>query len=219
MRQKNILFRWALGAVSGFNLLVACTQSVSVGHHVDQVAAHLVGVMDTSAQAAANSEAPNVRMTTCKVTVKSENGEQKGLDSIFLYQEQALQNKLDLPYRQRFLRISPSDTDTVVESRSFKPPTDADLVGLCNRPAPQRVVSSSDIGNPICSVFLSPEPDRYIGKTQASGCPTNYRGAVKITNLIILHSEGMDTTDRGFDAQGNQVWGATDSTYQFRWVD
>ncbi|MBO1346093.1 MAG: chromophore lyase CpcT/CpeT [Hormoscilla sp. GUM202] len=105
------------------------------------------------------------------------------------------------------------------ESRSFKPPSPAHLVGLCNRPEPQRVVSSSEIGNPICSVFLSPEGDRYIGQTQPGGCPTNYRGAVKITNRIILHSEGMDTTDRGFDAQGNQVWGATDSTYQFRWVD
>lgn len=215
MRQKSIFLGCV--ALTCLNLLAACTQSVPRMHQVDEVATHLVGVMDTSAQAAANSKAPNVRMTTCQVTVKSEDGKLDSPDSIFLYQEQALQKKLAKPYRQRFLRISQSDM--TVESRSFKPPSPADLVGLCNRPEPQRVVSSSEIGNPICSVFLAPEGDRYIGQTQATGCPTNYRGAVKITNRIILHSEGMDTTDRGFDERGNQLWGATDSTYQFRWVD
>ncbi|MBC6480077.1 MAG: chromophore lyase CpcT/CpeT [Hormoscilla sp. GM7CHS1pb] len=219
MRQKSILAGWAIGALTCFHLLTACTQSVPVDRHLDEVATHLVGVMDTSAQAAANSKAPNVKMTTCQVTVHTENGELNSPEEIFLYQEQALQKKLVRPYRQRFLRLTPRKSDTVVESRSFKPPFPADWVGLCNRPEPQRVVSSSEIGNPICSVFLSPEGDRYIGQTQPGGCPTNYRGAVKITNRIILHSEGMDTTDRGFDAQGNQVWGATDSTYQFRWVD
>ena len=219
MIPKTILARWAIGTVSCLHLVAACTQSVPVDRHLEEVATHLVGIMDTSAQAAANSKAPNVRMTTCQVTVHTENGELNSPEEIFLYQEQALQKKLAKPYRQRFLRLTPSDADIVVESRSFKPPSPADFVGLCDRPLSQRVVSSSEIGNPICSVFLIPEGDRYIGETQAGGCPTNYRGAVKITNRIVLHSEGMDTKDRGFDAQGNQLWGATSDTYQFRWVD
>jgi hypothetical protein len=28
----------------------------------------------------------------------------------------------------------------------------------------------------------------------------------------------MDTWDRGFDANGNQVWGADGESYQYRWV-
>jgi hypothetical protein len=28
----------------------------------------------------------------------------------------------------------------------------------------------------------------------------------------------MDTWDRGFDEEGNQVWGAENQGYQFRWV-
>ena len=48
------------------------------------------------------------------------------------------------------------------------------------------------------------------------GCQAEVRGAVRITNRIILHQEGMDTWDRGFDESGNQVWGAEDEAYQFR---
>ncbi|MBO1346094.1 MAG: hypothetical protein EBE86_001225 [Hormoscilla sp. GUM202] len=127
MRQKSILAGGAIGALTCFHLLTACTQSVPVDRvacaqrirHLDEVATHLVGVMDTSAQAAANSKAPNVKMTTCKVTVHTENGELNSPDEIFLYQEQALQKNLVMPYRQRFLRLTPSNADTVVESRAL----------------------------------------------------------------------------------------------------
>ncbi|NEO03426.1 MAG: hypothetical protein F6K50_51450 [Moorea sp. SIO3I7] len=66
---------------------------------------------------------------------------------------------------------------------------------------------------------VSGSQENYIGQTPEDGCPTNYRGAVSITNTIILHKEGMDTLDRGFDAAGNLVWGAKDLPYQFRWVE
>jgi hypothetical protein len=58
----------------------------------------------------------------------------------------------------------------------------------------------------------------YVGETQPGGCPANVRGAVKITNTIILNSAGMETWDRGFDANGKQVWGAQDESYQYRWL-
>jgi len=56
-----------------------------------------------------------------------------------------------------------------------------------------------------------------MGETSAGGCPSDYKGAVRITNQV-LHEAGMNTWDRGFDATGNQVWGAKDKPYQF-WID
>ena len=188
--------------------------SVASDRHVKEVVSHLVGVMDTSAQAKTNPNAPDVRITTCKVRV--ENADQK---SVFLYQEQAMRSRLSQPYRQRFLQISSSNDSQIVQSAGYKPPTPQAWVGLCNQPEAKRVVLLSDIGKTECSVFLRRDREKYIGETQNGGCPSNYKGAVRITNRIVLHQTGMDTMDRGFDADGNVVWGAKEEPYQFRWVN
>lgn len=197
----------------------AVPQSVPIEQEVRDVVSHLVGVMDTSAQAAANPKAPNVRMTTCKVTVENADASLNTRPSVFLYQEQALSQRLSAPYRQRFLQIAASADGQSVESRAFRPPKPETLVGLCDRPEAKRVVRQSDLGEYTCSVFLKPEGENYLGETPSAGCPTNFRGAVRITNTITLHKTGMDTQDRGFDADGKLVWGAREQSYQFRWVD
>jgi hypothetical protein len=197
----------------------AVPRSIAIEQDVRDVVSHLVGVMDTSAQAAANPKAPNVRMTTCKVMVGNADTTLNTRSVVFLYQEQALTQRLGAPYRQRFLRIAPSADGQSVESRAFRPPTPEKLIGLCDRPEAKRVIRQSDLGERACSVFLKPSGENYVGETQAAGCPTNYRGAVRITNTIMLHRTGMDTQDRGFDAAGNLVWGAKEEPYQFRWIN
>jgi len=181
-----------------------------------EVVSHLVGVMDTSAQAATNSKIANVRMTTCKIRVPEDA--ERDRQVTFLYQEQALYQKLEQPYRQRFLRIAPSTERQRVRSLSFRPAQAETWIGLCNQPETQRVVTLQDLGTPVCSVWLQRSGTNYVGVTPAEGCPANVRGAVRITNRIVLHGTGMDTWDRGFDAAGKQVWGAASDSYQFRWV-
>ncbi len=210
----TVVFLWA-AATPAYAVPVA----VPVEQQVEDVVSHLAGVMDTSAQAAANPGAPNVRMTTCKVRVENADASLNTQPSVFLYQEQALSQKLGSPYRQRFLQIAPTTDGQSVESRAFRPPTPETLIGLCNQPEAKRVVRQSDLGDSICSVFLKPAGENYIGETPVQGCPSNYKGAVRITNTITLHQTGMDTQDRGFDAAGNLVWGAKEEPYQFRWVN
>ncbi len=209
-----VAFLWAAATPA-----YAVAQSVPIEKQVEDVVSHLIGVMDTSAQAAANPGAPNVRMTTCEVRVENADTSLNTRPSVFLYQEQALSRNLAKPYRQRFLRIAPSGDRQSVESRAFRPPTPETLIGLCDRPKIKRVISSSRLGDVTCSVFLKPVGENYVGQTPREGCPTNYRGAVKITNTITLHQTGMDTEDRGFDEAGNLVWGAKEQSYQFRWIN
>jgi CpeT/CpcT family (DUF1001) len=194
-------------------------QAASMPKNVQQVATFLEGVMTTSAQTAANPKAANVQMTTCRV--KLSNGDEPSLrNSVFLYQEQALINQLDQPYRQRFLQIKPSENGQV-ESRSFKLAKPTELIGLCNRSSTSastmsRIVQPDTLGTPVCSVLLKPKGDRFIGETPPQGCPTTVRGAVRITNTIELFADGMETWDRGFDADGKQLWGAKNESYQYR---
>jgi hypothetical protein len=213
------------------DLAIAQVKTISIDQQTQQVADYLIGEMDTSAQAIANWDAADVRMSTCIVSVnslnRSESVAKRGLvasnEAIFLYQEQAISTKLGQPYRQRFLRIAPSADRQQVESITFRPPEHKRWVGLCNQPEQSaRSISPQDLGQPLCSVFLSldpDQPDRYIGNTAAAGCPTNFRGAVKITNQILLSAKAMETWDRGFDAAGKQVWGASDRSYKFKDID
>ena len=209
---------WAITSATVADARPASMQtSIPINQQVQEVVSHLVGAMDTSAQALANPKAPNVRMTTCKVTVQNA-GALNRPNSVFLYQEQALSERLSSPYRQRFLRIAPTRDNLKVESAAFKPPTGATWIGLCGKPEAERIVQRKDIGETSCSVFLQPRGENYIGETSAAGCPSNYKGAVRITNRIVLHQAGMDTLDRGFDAAANQIWGAKEEPYQFRWI-
>jgi hypothetical protein len=185
---------------------------VPIAQQVNEVADYLVGAMDTSAQAIANPNAPNVRMTTCDIRVDNPPN-----DARFLYQEQALSDKLSQPYRQRFLQITPSADGTQVESIAFKPENPELWIGLCDRR--DREIPPNQFGEAVCRVFLRPDGDGYAGNTPEEGCPTNFRGAVRITNTVILRRSAMETWDRGFDADGKQVWGAREDSYQFRDIE
>lgn len=204
----------------GWSAIATTTQAdsprpLSTQEQVADIATRLEGVMTTSAQATKNPKAPHVQMTTCRIQVLDAPSDQTN-STIFLYQEQALAKKLTQPYRQRFLQVVPTSDRQQIESRSFKPEQPSAWIGLCNKPLGDRRLQLKDLGTPICSVFLQRFKNDYIGNTPAQGCPTNARGAVRITNRIMLYPDGMDTWDRGFDAAGQQVWGAEGESYQYR---
>ncbi|MEO1591385.1 MAG: chromophore lyase CpcT/CpeT [Cyanobacteria bacterium J06632_22] len=178
---------------------------------VTDVAHHLTGIMETTAQAEVNPNFVAVRMTTCPVEVIPAES-----DTVYLYQEQALVEALTEPYRQRFLRIALSDDEQRIESRTLKPVAAEPLIGLCNQTLPQMNVA--DLGTPVCTVALRPSALGYVGSTPEEGCPVSVRGATYLTNVIVLHAHGMDTWDRGFNADGIQVWGAQAEPYRYRWV-
>lgn len=196
----------AAGIASSF---VSSNVVASPIDHRDAVASRLEGVMTTSVHLKDDTPAIEVKMTTCRVTVPQSQ------DSVFLYQEQGIVGSLDQPYRQRFLEIAASDEiDNVVYSRSYKPDSLEQWINFCS--SANKTVSKSSLGGLVCTVTLKPFLSIYSGTTPPEGCPAAVRGAVTITNRIILHQDGMDTWDRGFDEAGNQVWGAEDKAYEFR---
>lgn len=196
----------AAGVAGSFGLNSVSALPVN---HRDAVAKRLEGTMTTSVQVKDDAPVIKVQMTTCRVKVDRNN------DSVFLYQEQGIVGSLDKPYRQRFLEITTSEeANNIVYSRSYKPDSLEQWTNFCD--SENKTVSESSLGKLVCTVTLKPFLTVYSGTTPPEGCPADVRGAVSITNRIILHQEGMDTWDRGFDESGNQVWGAEDQAYQFR---
>ncbi|MBD2326501.1 chromophore lyase CpcT/CpeT [Alkalinema sp. FACHB-956] len=205
-------------------------EQLSVQQQVEAVAYHLTGVMSTTAQSQANPKAVDVTMTTCTMQVAGRSAP----NTIYLYQEQALSKSLHQPYRQRFLQLSPSPYSRTIRSLAYKPQQIDRWINFCQKAKADRQIQSADLGEAICAVFLKPMTasfargdlrdragfDRveFVGTTPVDGCATNVRGATRIRNQVTLHSAGMDTWDRGYDAQGKQVWGAQGTAYQYRWV-
>lgn len=195
--------------------------------HVHQVAAYLTGVLETTVPSTSKPGPPiQIQMTTCSVQqidrvdrVDQPNVDQP--DAVLLYQEQAPIEKLNQPYRQRFLSVTASPYSKTVRSLAFKPANPQQWVNFCARDMRDRQIHARDLGTPVCSVFLKPSQNAegeavYYGNTPVDGCPASIRGAVRITNHILLYKTGMETWDRGFDSQGKQMWGARVEAYRYR---
>jgi hypothetical protein len=177
---------------------------------VQEVAAYLTGILETIPAQNAAGEIYQVRMTTCEIT--NEDSLDRG---IWLYQEQALVSNLGQPYRQRFLHLIPTGDGAGVQSVSFRPVDDQSWIKFCAQTREERNVTMAAMVDQQCTVTLTPLYTIYRGDTPAQGCPAKIRGAVTITNTIVLHKRGMDTWDRGYDSEGKQLWGAENKPYRF----
>ncbi len=207
--QISNTFRCA--GVIGFVLVGYPAQANSdLSQQVNRVVQYLDGQLSTSHRAANNPQVADVTMTTCRVQLEPAAFN----DRVYLYQEQAITSRMKQPYRQRILEISARPLSQTVRSRTFKLVDQTQWVNFCDRP--RQLIQRSDLAPAVCSVFLKARNEEFTGVTEATGCPAQVRGAVLIRNRIRLYPGGMETWDRGYDAQGQQVWGAGNAPYQFR---
>ncbi len=215
-RQQFSIIGIIFFSVAFSNIFVNKSLAIPTINHRDSVVKHLLGKMTASIQQA-ESRPIQVRMTTCLVNVISNN------NSIFLYQEQGFIGSLNQPYRQRFLEITTENKQTkqyrqnLVFSHSYKPDDLSQWVNFCQSDRVQDKINQTEIGQLVCTITLKPLLSVYVGQTPPQGCPTKARGAATVTNSIVLHEQGMETWDRGFDTQGKQLWGARKKPYQFFW--
>lgn len=185
--------------------------NLDLSQQVDRVVQYLDGQLSTSHRAANNPKVPDVTMTTCRVQLAPAATD----DRVYLYQEQAITSQMGKPYRQRILEISARPLSQIVRSRTFRLVDPNQWVNFCDRP--RQLMQRRDLAPAaVCSVFLKARNEEFTGVTEASGCPAQVRGAVLIRNRVRLYPGGMETWDRGYDAQGKQVWGAGNVPYQFR---
>ena len=154
-----------------------------------------------------------IHMTTCLIS----NPEDLSSTHLYLYQEQARDDKIKQPYRQRFLRIEAISPEEVA-SVSFRPAQQDNWVGFCQKEVGDRLITNQDLLSTHCTVTLHRKGRKFIGTTPEEGCRSSYRGAAVVKNRIILTQKGMKTYDQGFDANGNRVWGSDGTPYTFKKV-
>lgn len=138
-------------------------------------------------------------------------------DGPWLYVEQAMATSLDKPYRQRIYQLAPGAEPGTFESRVFELPGDPlAYAGKWNEPAAFDALAPESLTPRAgCTIVLRAEGDAFVGSTVDKNCLSSLRGATYATSEVRIDDSGLHTWDRGYDAQGTQVWGATAGGYQF----
>jgi hypothetical protein len=175
---------------------------------VKRAADYLTGVFSSYEQSVADPEYFHIRLVCTPIW-------EHRTDGIWLYVEQAAAGSFDAPYRQRVYHVvgggevvvsevyTLGDPEAVIGAwRDGEPLADLDPSALTRRDG--------------CEIVLvAVAPDEFRGSTVEKNCPSDLRGASYATSTVVLRENRLDSWDQGFDANGEQVWGAVKGPYQF----
>ena len=138
-------------------------------------------------------------------------------DGPWIYIEQAVAETKNKPYRQRVYQIK-QRSDGKIESIVYSIPDPLRFAGDYQEEYPfLRLAPDSLSIKEGCEVVLyRTDYGHFEGGTIDNNCPSDLRGASYATSEVIIDKDKMITWDRGFDENGNQVWGATKGGYIFK---
>ncbi|MFS4416371.1 chromophore lyase CpcT/CpeT [Maribacter sp. 2307ULW6-5] len=134
----------------------------------------------------------------------------------WLYVEQAMHNAQHRPYRQRIYEVKRNAAGQLA-SYIYTLPEDSLWVGQWKHPKAFDRLLPQDLGlRKGCEVILTKVANgTFAGQTGTGSCASNLRGASYATSVVRIDTNGLTSWDRGFNAAGEQVWGAVKGGYVF----
>jgi hypothetical protein len=169
----------------------------------------MTGSFGSGAQAAADSSYHDIRLEMVPIWTDRDDGP-------WLYVEQAAAAALERPYRQRVYRVT-EPVEGRFASEVFELPEPLRFAGAWRDPAAFDALAPDSLSRREgCAVHLLRADDgTFTGSTEGPGCQSSLRGAAYATSIVTIGPERIESWDRGFDADGNQVWGAEKGPYLF----
>jgi hypothetical protein len=137
-------------------------------------------------------------------------------DGFWLYVEQAIVSALDKPYRQRIYHVSLLN-DTTIISEVFEMKSPLRFAGAHKNISLLKLLSTDSLeARAGCAILLHARSNgTFVGSTKDKDCTSTLRGATYATSEVVINKQKLISWDRGWDAQGKQMWGAVKSGYQF----
>lgn len=138
-------------------------------------------------------------------------------DGPWLYVEQAAATALEQPYRQRVYRLV-ARNDGAIESQVYELPGDPlRFAGAWRDTTAFAALTPSDLQlRDGCKLILWRQDDgSFAGCTVDDACLSEWGGAAYATSEAVITADGMVSWDRGWNTDGEQVWGATAGGYEF----
>jgi len=149
-------------------------------------------------------------------------------DGPWLYVEQALASTPDRPYLQQVQRFTTTDSPGVIACEIYSIPDVRRFVGAWEKPARFDELDPDELTRREgCTLRfamthprgISPHVPAFYGATSGRGCRSELRGAYNATTEVRLFADGIHIWERGFDLDGQQVWGPTAGPYEFMRVE
>uniref|UniRef100_A0A7C9DI36 Chromophore lyase n=1 Tax=Opuntia streptacantha TaxID=393608 RepID=A0A7C9DI36_OPUST len=218
-RAKGVVIK-TLVIIGGALLLRRLTKSKTRRDHARLVSHSLSGEKNSREQAARDPDHYfNLRMVTCPAAEMVDG-------SKVLYFEQAFWRTPQKPFRQRFYMVKPCSKEMKcdVELSTYAIRDVEEYKNFCDRPKDQRPLPEEvigDIAEHLTTIHLK-HCERgkrclYEGTTPPGGFPSTWNGATYCTSeLAVLKNNEIQMWDRGYDDDGNQVWGVKEGPYEFK---
>lgn len=180
---------------------------------LDAALSMMIGSFSSGEQASKDEDYFDIRLHMVRIWNDSPDG-------AWLYVEQAMAASLKRPYRQRIYRLTEQPDGTVRSEVYLLPGEALKFAGSWKTPKSFDKIKSTDLKKKDgCDVLLRRGgAEAFDGETQGKGCASDRSGAAYTTSQVHLDREWLITWDRGFDADGNQVWGADKGGYRFKRV-
>lgn len=176
---------------------------------VDTLVEYMVGSFDSAAQAAADTNYFDIRLHMVPIWPDRTDG-------AWLYVEQAAADQQERPYRQRVYRVT-AEADGVFKSAVYTIDDPLRFAGGWHD-----AMLLADLAYDLiqeregCAVFLRKQADgTFAGATDAQSCGSVLRGATYATSTVDVSATEIRSWDQGFNAEREQVWGATEGPYIF----
>ncbi|CAL1405626.1 unnamed protein product [Linum trigynum] len=206
--------------IGGALLVKRFTKSTTRWDHARLVSESLTGEKFSREQASRDPDNYfNIRMLMCPAAEMVDG-------SKVLYFEQAFWRTPQKPFRQRFYMVKPCPKELKcdVEVSTYAIRDAEEYKNFCDRPKDQRPHPEEvigDIAEHLTSIYLNRCDRRkrclYEGSTPPEGFPNSWNGASYCTSeLAVLKNSEVHMWDRGYDDDGNQVWGVREGAYEFK---
>lgn len=208
------MYRSAILIITIFLLIVSCKKQDKqpvVDSDLEKLFSLMQGSFNSEDQSISDSTYYNISLHMYPIW--SDQGK-------FLYVEQALNSMQDKPYRQRIYEVTRLN-DSTFSSAIYTIENDSLWIGKWKTPAAFDSITKTDLTlRTGCEVLLKRLGDkRFKGETGERSCESTLRGASYATSEVEIKDNQIISWDRGFDAEGNHVWGAEKGGYIFDKLD
>ena len=131
-----------------------------------------------------------------------------------LYIEQAAMANSASPYRQRVYLLR-RDGDAYI-SEVWTIANEERYANAYLQPAILEELGMDDLTQKEgCEVVLYWDGAKFVGGTVGTDCASSLNGSSYATAEVVVHANGFSSFDRGYTAEGEQVWGAVELPYEF----
>lgn len=138
-------------------------------------------------------------------------------EAIYLYVEQTVTASPEKPYRQRVYKLEQL-AENEFSSSIYLMPNPENWVLKWKDPAGFSGLKKEEITQKEgCAVYLSKlGENHYKGSTHEQDCKSDWGAAAYATSIVEIKEGQVMSWDRGFDAEGNYIWGAEHAGYVFK---